>query len=126
MSKRASCVVRRAWAFVALALSCSKPEPAGYESVADKIMVTIPRGATYYQALDSLQSRGVIKNRDWFSLYARIRRLPSNLKSGVYLFDPDESWGSVISTLKKGRGMEARFTVLEGVMGYEVAERARS
>jgi len=65
------------------ALSCSKPEPAPYQSVADKVMVTIPRGATYYQALDSLESKGIVKNRDWFSLYARIRGLPSNLKSGV-------------------------------------------
>jgi UPF0755 protein len=111
---------------VAIAVSCSKPEPPAYQSVADKIMVTIPRGATYYQALDSLESKGVIKNRDWFSLYARMRGLPSNLKSGVYLFEPDESWSSVVTTLKKGRGMEARFTVLEGMMGFEVAERARS
>jgi UPF0755 protein len=89
-------------------------------------MVIIPRGTTYYQALDSLESRGVIKNRDWFSLYARIRRLPSNLKSGVYTFEQDASWSTVVSALKSGRGMEVRFTVLEGMMGFEVAERARS
>jgi UPF0755 protein len=89
-------------------------------------MVIIPRGATYYQALDSLESRGVIESRDWFSLYARIRGLPSNLKSGVYTFDKDESWSSVVSTLKSGRGLEVRFTVTEGMMGFEVAERARS
>ncbi len=108
------------------ALSCSSPEPAPYQSVAEKIMITIPRGATYYQALDTLESRGLVKNRDWFSFYARVRGLPSNLKSGVYLFEPDESWTHIISTLKKGRGMESRFTVLEGMMGFEVAERARS
>ena len=108
------------------AISCSKPDPARYQSVSEKIMVIIPRGATYYQALDSLESRGVIKNRDWFSLYARMRRLPSNLKSGVYTFDKDESWSSVVSTLKSGRGLEVRFTVTEGMMGFEVAERARS
>ncbi len=89
-------------------------------------MVIIPRGATYYQALDSLESRGVIESRDWFSLYARVRGLPSNLKSGVYTFDRDESWSSVVSTLKSGRGLEVRFTVTEGMMGFEVAERARS
>lgn len=111
---------------VCLASSCSKPEPDAYQSVADKVMVTIPRGATYYQALDSLESKGIVRNRDWFSLYARMRGLPSNLKSGVYLFEPDESWSNVVTTLKKGRGMEARFTVLEGMMGFEVAERARS
>jgi len=106
--------------------ACSSPQTPAYQSTADRIMVIIPRGATYYQALDSLESRGVIESRDWFSLYARIRGLPSNLKSGVYTFDKDESWSSVVSTLKSGRGLEVRFTVTEGMMGFEVAERARS
>jgi UPF0755 protein len=111
---------------VAFAVSCSSPEPARYQSVSEKTMVIIPRGATYYQALDSLESRGVIKNRDWFSLYARMRGLPANLKSGVYTFDKNAGWSTVVSALKSGRGMEVRFTVLEGMMGFEVAERARS
>jgi len=111
---------------VGFGLACSNQEPPAYESIANKVIVTIPRGATYYQALDSLEAHGIIKNRDWFSLYARVRWLPSNLKSGVYLLDPDESWSSIVTTLKKGRGMETRFTVLEGMMGFEVAERARS
>jgi UPF0755 protein len=111
---------------VCVAISCGSPEPARYQSVSEKTMIIIPRGATYYQALDSLESRGVIKSRDWFSLYARIRGLPSNLKSGVYSFDRDPSWSEVVTALKSGRGLEARFTVLEGMMGFEVAERARA
>ena len=118
--------MRRAALLLCLAVACSNPDPDKYQSVADRIMVIIPRGATYYQALDSLESRGVIESRDWFSLYARIRGLPSNLKSGVYTFDKDESWSSVVNTLKSGRGLEVRFTVTEGMMGFEVAERARS
>ena len=113
-------------AIVCAALACGSPPPAQYQSMADRVMVIIPRGATYYQALDSLESHGVIHSRDWFSLYARIRGLPSNLKSGVYTFDKDESWSSVVSTLKSGRGLEVRFTVTEGMMGFEVAERASS
>jgi UPF0755 protein len=89
-------------------------------------MVIIPRGATFEQAVDSLVSRGVIERRDWFSLYARMRGLPGSLKSGVYTFSPDDSWSHIVGTLKKGRGAEARFTVLEGMMGFEVGERARS
>ncbi len=107
-------------------VACSSPQTPAYQSTADRVMVIIPRGSTYYQALDSLESQGVIKARDWFSLYARLRGLPSNLKSGVYTFDKDASWSSVVSTLKSGRGLEVRFTVTEGMMGFEVAERARS
>jgi len=118
--------VKRAALLLCLAVACTKPDPDNYQSVADRIMVIIPRGSTYPQALDSLESRGVIKSRDWFSLYARMRGLPSNLKSGIYTFEKDESWSSVVSTLKSGRGLEVRFTVTEGMMGFEVAERARS
>ena len=118
--------MRLCLAALCLLVACSKPQPDTYQSTADQIMVIIPRGATYYQALDSLESRGIIKSRDWFSLYARLRGLPSNLKSGVYTFDKDASWSSVVSTLKSGRGLEVRFTVTEGMMGFEVAERARS
>ena len=118
--------MRLCLAALCLLVACSRPQPDTYQSTADQIMVIIPRGATYYQALDSLESRGIIKSRDWFSLYARLRGLPSNLKSGVYTFDKDASWSSVVSTLKSGRGLEVRFTVTEGMMGFEVAERARS
>ncbi len=70
-----ACAVRRALCagLLGLAVACSKPDPDNYQSVADRIMVVIPRGATYYQALDSLESHGVIQSRDWFSLYARLR-----------------------------------------------------
>ncbi|HYU29013.1 MAG TPA: endolytic transglycosylase MltG [Gemmatimonadales bacterium] len=118
--------MRLCLAALCLLVACSRPQPDTYQSTADQIMVIIPRGATYYQALDSLESRGIIKSRDWFSLYARVRGLPSNLKSGIYTFPRDAGWSEVVSTLKKGRGLEVRFTVTEGMMGFEVAERARS
>jgi UPF0755 protein len=113
-------------ALLCLLAACGRPQSPTYQSTADQVIVIIPRGASYYQALDSLEARGVIKNRDWFSLYARLRGLPSNLKSGIYTFDRDAGWGEVVSTLKKGRGLEVRFTVTEGMMGFEIAERARS
>jgi len=118
--------VKPCLALLCALVACSAPQTPAYQSTADRVMVIIPRGATYYQALDSLESHGVIGSRDWFSLYARLRGLPSNLKSGVYTFDKDASWSSVVSTLKSGRGLEVRFTVTEGMMGFEVAERARS
>ena len=90
-----------------------------------KTKVTIPRGATFGQAVDSLVSRGVVDHPGWFRLYARARGLPASLKSGVYTFRVDDSWSDVVTALKAGRGDEVRFTVLEGMMAFEVAERAR-
>ena len=115
--------MRALWCVVAagVLLACQNP-PAE----APEVTVVIPRGATFAQAVDSLVSRGMIERRDWFSLYARMRGLPGSLKSGVYTFSPEDSWSHIVGTLKKGRGAEARFTVLEGMMGFEVGERARS
>jgi peptidoglycan lytic transglycosylase G len=90
-----------------------------------KTTVTIPRGATFAQAVDSLVSRGVVGHAGWFRLYARARGLPGSLKSGVYTFRVDDDWSDVVTALKTGRGDEIRFTVLEGMMAFEVAERAR-
>jgi len=97
----------------------------GEASQGPKVTVTIPRGATFGQAVDSLVSRGVIDHPGWFRLYARARGLPGALKSGVYTFTVDDSWGEVVTALKAGRGAEVRFTVLEGMMAFEIAERAR-
>ncbi len=109
------------WALAA----CSQQQPAaGPAARADSIIVTIPRGATFSQAVDSLVASGVIDNRDWFSLYARARGLGSSLKSGLYPFHQNESWSEVVTALKRGRGVEVRFTVREGLMASEVAEIA--
>jgi UPF0755 protein len=97
----------------------------GGASQGRKATVTIPRGATFNQAVDSLVARGVIDHPGWFRLYARARGLPGSLKSGIYTFGVDDSWSNVVTALKAGRGDEVRFTVLEGMMGFEVAERAR-
>jgi len=90
-----------------------------------QVTVTIPRGATFGQAVDTLTERGVIDHAGWFRLYARVRGLPAGLKSGIYTFHVDDSWGDVVTALKAGRGDEVRFTVLEGMMAFEIAERAR-
>jgi peptidoglycan lytic transglycosylase G len=117
--------VRRLGLLLALvACSGQQPPAAGVAVRADSIIVTIPRGATLSQAIDSLVASGVIENRDWFSLYARARGLGAGLKSGMYPFHSNESWGDVVTALKRGRGVEVRFTVREGLMASEVAEIA--
>jgi UPF0755 protein len=97
----------------------------GGASQGARVTVRIPRGATFSQAVDSLTAHRVINNPGWFRLYARARGLPRALKSGIYTFHVDDDWGDVVTALKAGRGDEIRFTVLEGMMGFEVAERAR-
>ncbi len=91
-----------------------------------RVTVTIPPGATLDAAVDSLAANRVIGHPGGFRLYARLRGLPRSLKSGVYLLRPDESWGDVVEALTRGRGVEQRFTVREGLRLAEVADLAEA
>ena len=84
----------------------------------------LARGASFEAAMDSLTARGVVVSPGWFRLYARVRGLPGNLKSGTYELRPNEDWGVVVRALKRGRGVEVRFTVPEGLMLGETADLA--
>jgi UPF0755 protein len=90
-----------------------------------RVTVTIPGGATLEAAVDSLVANHVIARPGLFRLYARVRGLGGSLKSGVYLLRQDESWPDVVAALARGRGVEQRLTVREGLRLGEVAELAR-
>ena len=89
-----------------------------------RVTVTIPAGATLEAAVDSLAAHRVIGHPSFFRLYARLSGLGGSLKSGVYLLRQDESWSDVVGALERGRGVEQRFTVREGLRLVEVADLA--
>jgi len=97
--------------------ACSSPD-------GPRVTVTIPPGSALDAAIDSLAAHRVIGHPGVFRLYARLRGLPRSLKSGVYLLRPDESWGDLVEALERGRGVEQRFTVREGLRLAEVADLA--
>ena len=66
----------------------------------------------------------MIRNPARFRWYARLRGLGSSLKTGVYLLPQDAPWSDVVATLKRGHGVEVRWTVREGLMLSEVADLA--
>ena len=89
-----------------------------------RVTVTIPLGATLEAAIDSLAANRVIGRPGLFRLYAKLSGLGGSLKSGVYLLRQDESWSDVVAALERGRGVEQRFTVREGLRLIEVADLA--
>lgn len=88
------------------------------------VTVTIPRGASLDEAVDSLLTARVISSTGPFRVYARSRGLAGSLKSGVYELPEGAGWRHVVAALSSGRGAEARFTVREGLTAAEVAEVA--
>ncbi|HYT04800.1 MAG TPA: endolytic transglycosylase MltG [Gemmatimonadales bacterium] len=107
----------RNWPLLALA-ACASPD-------GPRITVTIPAGATLEAAIDSLDARQVIGHPGLFRLYAKLRGLGGSLKSGVYLVRQNESWSDVVAALERGRGVEQRFVVREGLRLAEVADLAQ-
>jgi UPF0755 protein len=91
-----------------------------------RVTVTVPPGATLDAAIDSLAAQHVIGHTRLFRIYARLRGLGGALKSGVYVLRQDESWSDLVAALERGRGVERRFTVREGLRLSEVAELAHT
>jgi UPF0755 protein len=76
--------------------------------------VTIPPGASMRTAADSLKSAGVIGSPKMFRFYAKLRRGDRQIKAGTYMLARDASWGSVLASLRSGRGVVNILTVPEG------------
>jgi len=111
---------------LAAALLCGLVACGGAETQAPQVMVTVPAGATLDAAVDSLAAKRVITSPRLFRLYAKLRGLGGSLKSGVYQLREDANWGDVVTALSRGRGVEARWTVREGLMLVELAELAQA
>jgi UPF0755 protein len=89
-----------------------------------RVTVTVPAGSTLDVAIDSLAAHGVVDHAALFRMYARLRGLRGSLKSGVYLLRGHSAWSDVVDALQRGRSVELRWTVPEGLMLTEVADLA--
>ncbi len=87
--------------------------------------VTVPAGTTFAAVTDSLVAHGVVGNRLWFKVLARVRRADRSVRAGVYEFEPGVSPWKVLSILATGTEVAARFTVPEGLTIPEVAALAQ-
>lgn len=76
--------------------------------------VTVPTGASMRAAAESLHKAGVIGSPRMFQLYAKLRRWDRGIKPGTYMLPKGASWGSVLSSLRSGRGVVITVTVPEG------------
>ena len=77
--------------------------------------VTIPQGASFAAAAESLESAGVLGSPRLFRLYAGVTRRDRDIKAGTYLLEPGLSWNELIDALTAGRGIEHSVTIPEGL-----------
>jgi UPF0755 protein len=87
--------------------------------------VTLPQGATFAAVTDTLVAHGVVGNRLWFKLLARVRGVDRSARAGVYQFPSGLSAWKVLDILEKGDEVSTRFTVREGLTIPELAALAQ-
>jgi UPF0755 protein len=86
--------------------------------------VTLPAGASFADVTDSLTAHGVVSNRTWFTLLARVRGVDRAVQAGVYEFAPRLPAWTVLGILARGKAVALRFTVPEGLSMLDLAALA--
>ena len=88
----------------ALLSACSK----------DVVQITIPPGSSVRAVSDSLKSAGLVSYPALFRAYAKIGRRDRAVKAGTFLIARGSSWGTILDSLTRGRGMGLTLTIPEG------------
>ena len=91
------------------------------DGTGDPVLVTIPAGASFAQAVDSLDTYGIVRAPWAFRLYGRATGAASRIKAGTYAMRPGSGWRTVLDALESGESVTARVVVPEG---WEIARIA--
>jgi len=113
-------VIRGAPVLVALAvLGCGGPAQN-----APREQVYLEDGISFRAVTDSLVAHGIVENRAWFRLVARLGKYDRRVRSGLYEFPRGERSRTVLRTLAEGRAVTIRLTIPEGYTLIDIAEAA--
>jgi UPF0755 protein len=83
------------------------------------VRVTVPNGASFRAAADSLAHAGVISWPALFRIYARLQGRDRRIQAGTYLLQRNLSWNDALGALHNGRNRINKVTIPEG---YSLAQ----
>ncbi len=78
------------------------------------VKVTIPKGATFRVAAESLATYGLVSNARLFGVYAKLRGRDRSMRYGTYVLARGISWNELLEDLRRGRGIVHTVTIPEG------------
>lgn len=110
---------RRALAALTMLLAA-----CGESSTGPAERIIVPPGATFASVTDTLAAHGLVRNRLWFKLRARLLGVDRTVHPGVYEVNRAMSSGEVLSILAAGQSTIVKFTVPEGLTVFDVADLA--
>lgn len=79
-----------------------------------RVLVLIPRGATFRAAAESLAVHGVIRAPRLFSFYASQKKRDRTIRYGTYRLAKGAAWDDIILALESGKELVHQFVIPEG------------
>ena len=89
----------------------------------EKVVIYIPEGSTYIQALDTIKDHFDITKPHVFEWLAEKKKYPQYVKPGRYLIEKDISYNNLINLLRSGRQTPVRVTFNNIRYLHELAAR---
>ena len=111
--------MKRALLLLALATGACGPAPD-----APREQVFLGEGISFRAVTDSLAAHGIVGNRAWFGLVARLGKYDRRVRSGLYEVPRGERALTVLRTLAEGRAVTVRLTIPEGYTLIDIADVA--
>lgn len=87
------------------------------------IIVEVPNGSTTTKIGTILVEQGIIDNADSFKLQSKMKGMDGKYKAGEYTLSPAMTMTEIMDILVTGNVNTVRFTIPEGLMVSEVADK---
>jgi len=87
-----------------------------------EIVYEIPPSVSFATIAKDLQEKGVVKNAQVFTLFAKFTGQRSRIKVGEYALNTNMKPSEVLDVITSGRSVARQFTVSEGLNMFEIAD----
>lgn len=106
------------WNGVSDLLGINRPEEG------ESIVVDVPANATFDQIVEMLISNNLIKDEDFFRLYAKVTNSTQGFEEGIYTMRPNMDYEAILTTLQSGQTLSETVTIQfkEGMTVRQIAE----
>lgn len=94
--------------------------PSGQSTV--PVLVEFEQGASFAKILNTLNEKGLVRNKTAFLLLARLKGSTKSIHAGEYEFSASMSPATILEKLEKGMVVKHPITIPEGYNVREIAE----
>ena len=116
--------------FLGLVCSCFSTSLSPLGPLVEERTIIIPRGEGRLEIAARLEREGIIANRWTFIvnhlIHARLMGERLDMKAGEFRLEPGASMKQVLNTLVKGRSVEYRITLPEGLTSQQIVSRLQA